>query len=371
MRRARLIALGGVVLVVLAVLVTVLVVRDMLSPRHFTALLAEQAAKVGLELHLQGPARPAIWPHLAVRLYGLQLNRRGYDESMLRARQVLLVVTWSSLLRGEPHIQKLRVLAPRIDLEQVQAWLADLDHEATSKAPSLPTIGTGIHVADGVVVKHNTLLLKGLQLNTGTLKPGKPFTLHAQALSAEGQSLEVRLQTRPIPGARAVTFDPLNLYLAAGAPPALRLHGTLRWRGGLRLQGGLSGTLELADGSFDASIGWPQGEQADDTMRLQLSGDARQLDLVLEPAQAVAWWQRISAGTGLSLPPIEGTVSADSLDLGSLHIQGLSITSRVPASAASRAAPAEAGSVAPAATISAATAATAATPAEATTSGAP
>jgi hypothetical protein len=83
-------------------------------------------------------------------------------------------------------------------------------------------------------------------------------------------------------------------------------------------------------------------------MHLKIDGKAGSADLRLSPAKLAAWWQHLTgpytAGP-LPLPPLDGHASANTLDVGDLHVKGLKITSgdALPAKAASGAAPARTG----------------------------
>lgn len=358
MRRGRLIA--GLVLLIVALCVAggVIWVHSMLSPARFTTLLRDQVQAAGLRMQLDGPARPTIWPHLAVRLNGLSLRRLGSDVHMLDARQTLLVVPWSSLLHGETRIEKLQISAPRIDVGQVRAWLAEYQQgNVANSRVSLPTIEAGLHVVDGTVLDGRSLLLKSLRVDTGRLKSGQAFQLDVQALDAADRPLVLQVETTPLQQTGAVQFKPLKLFLAAGAPPSLRLAGQMDWSGGLQLAGALDGTLKLAQDDYKTSISFqPPAPSADNDpaaddpeMHLVIDGKATHINLRMNPAQAWQWWQQISAGTdgSIPLPPVQGSMSADSLDVGGLHIEGLEVKSTVSAPASSSGA-APASSIMPA-----------------------
>ena len=349
MRRGRLIA--AVVLLVLAagIVAGVLWVRSMLSPQRFTAMLRDQVNGAGLQMQLDGPARPTIWPHLAVRLDGLSLRRAGSDQAMLAARQVQLVVPWSSLLRGETRIETLQINAPRLDLQQARTWLTAYRSSTTSTEPfRLPSIETGIHLVDGTVINGSSLLLKSMSVDTGKLQSGQPFSVHIRATNPDNKPLELKLETTPEQVGEAVQLKPLKLYLSAGAPPALDLQGHLRWDGGMTLSGVLEGVLHLTRGDYQASLTFlADSGAAGKGMRVTLEGNGTHLDLALDPAQTWQWWTRISADQAgpMPLPPVNGVISADKLDIGSLHIEGLRVKASEPAAATSSDAPAPAASV--------------------------
>lgn len=351
MRRRSMIV--GVALLVLVVFIVagVLIVRSMLSPERFTGMLREQASQAGLRLRLDGPASPTLFPHLAVRIEGLRLSRAGYDADMLTAREARLVVPWSSLLAGQARIERLEITSPRIDLEQIKAWMDGLaGASAAPGPPQLPTVEAGVHVIDGTLLSGSKLLLQSLSLQTGRLHPGSSFRLNLQALQPDNRPLAVQLDTVPTQSDAQITLSPLSLHASAGAPPSLDLQGHLSWRGGLSFGGALDGSLALADGNYDASLHLMPSPHAAVTdgsgrMRVKLDGKDTHMDLELSPVETWQWWQSIAtAGSGLPLPPVTGTVRAEHVDAGAVKFQGLQIESGLPASSASTQAPAAAAS---------------------------
>lgn len=321
--------LAGVVaaVVLLALLAAALAVRSLLSPERFTELVSERVQAAGLELRLDEPAKPTVWPHLAVQLRGLQLRRSGYGDTLLRAREVLLVVPWRSLLRGEARISALHVNSPVVDMDEIQAWLGGLGGGTDSGVPQLPRVDAGISVADGTVLRGNQLLLKALRVQMDRLEPERALTLHVAALDARDRPLDLRLDATPRQLAEAIELAPLELRLSAGSPPAVALGGALRWYGGSRLDGQLDGGLQLADGEFRAHIGWAAGADADPApLHVVLDGAESHLDLSMDPARVVRWWQAITAADGaLPLPPVRGSVRVQKLDLGALKLEGVRV----------------------------------------------
>ncbi len=328
----RRLAVGGLVLLLVMALVGVFAVHSMLSPERFTRLLRDQARAVGLEMRLGVPARATLWPHLAVQLRGLRLIRDGHASAMLSAREVLLVVPWSSLLQGQAKMESLRVYDPRIDVAQIKPWLSSLDAGGEPGTPYLPAIGAGIEVAGGTVVSGNDLWLKSLRLTTGKLEPGQPFRLSMQALTADDQALVLELDATPGEEKDMVRLDPLQLHLAAGKSPALHLTGSLQWQGGLRVRGRMHGRLEAGEARYVTTIEWadPAAGSSTGPLNISLVGERGRVTMALDPADAVAWWQQFTSQPELALPPVYGMMHVDSLNLGGIHIGGLEIASTPP-----------------------------------------
>ena len=349
MRRGRRVLAIVLLVVLLAAIAGVVAVRSLLSPQRFTAMLRDQVNAMGLQMQLAAPASPSLWPHLAIRLNGLGLRRNGTHEPMLTADEAFLVVPWSGLLRGEARIEKLQIHAVQIDLGQVQPWLAGLDRDNAGSTAKLPTIEAGVHVDDATVLKGSTLLLRSLSLDTGTLRPGQNFSLAMQARDADNRPLELRIDSVPEQHGAVVSLDPLELYLAAGAPPSLRLKGHLRWSGGAQVTASMQGILALEHGDYTSRIETQRTSDGETRLQLVVDGAATHMNLSLAPDDAWHWWQRISAqdGSTLALPPVLGSVRADELDLGAVKIRGLLIESGAPAAAGSSAAAAAASVASP------------------------
>lgn len=327
--RVRAAILVPLILAGLVVSVVVLV-RVLLSPERFSGLLAREAAAVGLELRLPESASPTLWPKLAVRLRGPEIRRDGHAAVLASARELLLVVPWRSLLGGEARIETLEAQGLYLDLGEAQPWLEDFaSDDATEAEPRLPSVDAGVRIGAGTVVRGNELLLKGLELETGRLAAGEPFSLSAAGLDAAERSLSLQLHAVPAEDASGIRLEPLRIHLAAGAPASLDLEGRLAWRGGTDLDGELAGPLALANESFRVQLAWEAVvPDAGRHLHVTVDGEGTHLDLRLDPASVMAWWEEISAGgESLPLPPASGEVDVERLELGSLRIEGLRLES--------------------------------------------
>ncbi|MDN5924372.1 MAG: membrane assembly protein AsmA [Xanthomonadales bacterium] len=346
-RRTRLTLITMAVVLALLVLALGLTARALLKPARFTALLQNFAADAGLVLHVDGPAEPELWPQLAVRLHGLRLRLPAANTSLLAADEVLLVVPWRSLLGGAPAISQLQLQSPRVDLDQVKAWLAQRPAQPLDSVPGIPDIDTGVQIRDGQLLRGNALLLRGISLSTGKLANGQPFHMQVQAHTTHSNLLSMNLFAVPQQDQNQLRLSALKLTLASGDKASLSLTGHVQWRGGNRFDGALQGTL-LADGNrYHMQLAVvPPTPSTLLMVQLVLNGDNAHADLHLAPKQLLAWWQTLSAdaATTLALPPVQGSIQATKVDLGSMHIEGLRIDSG-PVSASSLA-PAVAASVA-------------------------
>src|SRR5690348_6656223 len=129
----RWIAAVVIVLVLLVALAGVLVVRSLLQPQRFTALLQSQLANSGLVLSVDKPASPALWPHPAVQLQGFRLSVAGASTPLLSASEARIVVPWRALLHRELAVERLEIENPRIDLDQLQTLLSRMPHRSEER----------------------------------------------------------------------------------------------------------------------------------------------------------------------------------------------------------------------------------------------
>lgn len=346
--RLRLSLIAVAVVLALLVLAAFLTARMLLKPARFTAMLQHYVSGVGLVLAVDGGAEPELWPRPAVRLQGLRLSIPGVGTPVLSASEARLVVPWRSLLGGPAAISQLRLQSPRVDLDQLRALLDRRSAQSSATAPTIPDIDAGVQIRDGRLLQGDAVLLRDIDLTTGTFADGQPFTLHWQAHTARDRVLDARLHTVPQQAAGTLTLGALQLQVASDDTATLQLDGHLDWHGGARLAGELHGPLVVADRHYRATLKLlPPAGGAPMRTLFGLDGDATHVALDMAPTQLVQWWQGIVADTptALALPPLHGSVVTDKLDVGSIHVEGLRIDSE----------PAAAASVVPAAAVSVAT----------------
>lgn len=368
--------------VVLALLVALAVhVNALLQPQRFTSLLENDLASIGVNLELQAPAQPALFPRPAVRMQGFSLTNQGSGTPILQASGATIVVPWRALLHGEVAIERVEVEAPRIDLGELKALLARLPHHRGP--PRLPTIVTGVHMSQGTLTDHGTPLLFELGVDTGELVPGRRFRMDVSARSADGHRITASLATVPSsPHDGTIDLDPLRLAFDKQGGVSLQLDGQGHWQGGeafaMKLNGSLrhpafappppasgkapAGSAAPASGPPASGSGTTTDKIALDiqpargktpiTIALRLDGDDAHVDLKLQPTEFGDWWQRLLASSPDHPPgplPFTGQAQVQKLDLGWLQATGLRIDADpdlAPASAGSAAAPASAASTA-------------------------
>ncbi|MGH8184635.1 MAG: AsmA family protein [Rhodanobacteraceae bacterium] len=378
--RLRWIALVTGVVVVALLIALAVHVNALLQPQRFTNLLENDLASVGVNLELQAPAQPALFPRPAVRMQGFSLTNQGSSTPILQASGATIVVPWRALLHGEVAIERVEVEAPRIDLGELKTLLARLPHHRGP--PRLPTIVTGVHMSQGTLTDHGTPLLFELGVDTGELVPGRRFQMDVSARSADGHRITASLATVPSsPHDGTIDLDPLQLAFSKHGGVSLQLDGQGHWQGGETFAMQLNGSLRHpsfappppAPSAAPAGSAPPTSQPANGsgtttdkialsiqpargktpiTIALKLDGNDAHVDLKLQPTEFGDWWQRLLASSPDHPPgplPFTGQAQVQKLDLGWLQATGLRIDADpnlAPASAASVAAPASATSTA-------------------------
>lgn len=366
----RTLACALLALLLIVALAGILIVRSLLQPQRFTALLQSQLANADLTLSAGKPAAPALWPHPAVRLQGFSLSNAGAAMPLLTATQARIVVPWRALLHRELLIERIEIDSPRIDLEQLQALLARLPQNAG--APQLPHIGTGVRISDGTLVRGDTPLLLDINAETGPLLPQTPFRLDLSALDNTGSAGALSLRTTPMRKVDALTFEHTGIGIAIERSPATdatqmlraQLSGNALWRGGAAITAELSGTLTTpVPRALTSNIAPPAAKSKTIsasstaktaaaltaskpriyavtlavqpargfnplTLGIKLDGADEHINAQVPPLALIDWWQRLimlEPGATPTLPPLRGQAQISGIDIGDVHARDLRI----------------------------------------------
>lgn len=344
--RLTLIGIGGALAIVaLGLLVAVYL---LLQPQRFTDLLRSSAHDAGLELNLNAPAEPTLWPQPALVLHGLTLSVQG--TPMLIAVRGRLVLPWRTLFGGPPAITRLELDAPRLDLDALRTALARLPQQAGS-APTLPRIDAGILISEGSLVRGQTLLLEDIRLETGVLAPGQVFTMQLSAQGAGGEPYAFLMSMTPRVTGHVLDFDSVRIVASSTPDSRAQLDGAAQWRGGADLSMNLHGQITHApDRSYAMALQLqPASDATPFVLGLKLDGPELHADLSLPPLGLAAWWSEVagdSDAANLPLPPLDGRIDAANLDVGGVHIEGLQLRAGNALPAPASSAPAAAASTA-------------------------
>ena len=328
-RRLRLILIIGGSIVLAALLALVIMIYLLLQPDRFTAMLQTQASNVGLELNLARPASPTLFPRPALELYGITLNAQGANVPILLAAHGRLALPWRTLLGGPTVISQLEIEAPRVDLDALQAWLAQLPPRPPGSPPDIPRINAGVSISRGSIVRGNELLLSHVALQAGSLISGRPFPVTLSALTAAGTPLQLRLSAIPRIDGSTLQLDNVALHLAQASTLVLTLNGSVHWHEATDARASLAGKLDYADaGQYTVSLLLnPAVPDQPPLLALRLDGPDNHANLRLPPRALLVWWSTLSSEQNpqLSVPPGSGRMEIAKLQAGSVSIKGLSV----------------------------------------------
>ncbi|MDF4002587.1 membrane assembly protein AsmA [Luteibacter sp. PPL552] len=332
--RAGLYVFGGVcaLLLVTAVVATYVV----LQPERFTALLQSRARAAGLELTLANPASPTLWPSPALDLEGVMLRGEGSSTPLIVASRGRVVLPWHTLLGGEATISRLEVEGARIDVDAVSAYLDTLPSRPSTAGATLPTIDAGFRIARGTLLRGTKLVLSDIEAEADRLASGRRFTLTLSARLADGTPYALDLDTVPTLSRGVLTLADMTLGLDSDPRFESTLKGTATWRGGADVGASLTGRVTRHDATpYDVALRvMPANENDPLYVALKLDGDTDHADLRLPPLALAQWWTGIRGTGSLTMPPLVGTVQAQNVDAGSLHVKGLRIRATPDAPAA-------------------------------------
>lgn len=342
-RRWRIVLITTGSIVLAALLALAIAVYLLLQPERFTAMLQAQARSVGLELNLASPARPTLFPRPALDLRGITLNAQDANVPILLAAHGTLALPWRTLFGGPTVISQLQIAAPRVDLDALQAWLAELP-ETENQGLNIPRIDAGVSIRRGSVVRGNELLLRDVAMDAGSLVSGTPFHLSLSALTAAGTPLQLRLDATPRIAASTLQLDAVALHIAQQGRLVITLTGSAHWHGASDSSLDLRGKLDYADaGQYAVAVQLaPAKTDEPAQLALKLDGPGNHADLKLAAPALLDWWRRLLSADDpkLALPPVSGRMQAARLDVGSVSVEGLDVVAGddLPASASAAAA---------------------------------
>ena len=332
----------------------------LLEPERLAALLLERASEAsGLTLRTSGPATVGLWPDLHVSLVGLAASAPGAGEPLFTARELDMVLPWSSLLDREPVLQRLRLAGPVLQRDALARWLDSLPEREGPPGPMrLPELSAGIELSDGSIVGDAGdagagWSVNGLALETSPLREGEPFKASIQGvlqLDAERHALGLGFSTVPRTQGDALLLDALSLTLYT--PPLtapLVLEGQIEVQHPVRLGLALHGVLDQWPGDwpalpapalplrFDLHYDGPTDFSAPVAVSAR-GNDGESLQLEAAVPDLLAW-----RGTEQPspLPPADVQLSVPRLELGGAVLIG--ITASMEAAAPGAAADGDAG----------------------------
>jgi AsmA protein len=341
--RIGLLAVAGIAAaIIVAALIAMYVV---LQPERFTALLQSRARASGLELTLANPASPTLWPKPSLELEGITLHGTGGNTPLIVASRGKLVLPWRTLLGGEATISRLEIEAARIDLDALSAYLDTLPPRPSTAGAILPEIDAGFRVSRSTLLRGNRLLLSNVNIDAGRLASNHRFTLSIDASMADETPYSLALATTPSLTRGVLTLGEVDIDAGSKDHFDAKLHGDATWRGGADVGASVAGRVtRVGAAPYDVVLGVTPANQQDPlSVGLKIDGAQDHADLHLPPLALADWWSGMQAGRPPTLPPVEGSVDAAQVDVGSVHVKGLRVRatpgSTAPAAASTAAAP--------------------------------
>ncbi len=280
MRALKWIGIGVGTLLVLLIVGLLLIVL-LVDPNAYRGRLQDVVrARTGRELTLQGDLDLAVFPWLAVEFGPATLgNAPGFGkEPMLAVRHARLGLKLWPLLHGRFEVDSARLDGPAARLEVDARGRDNWSDLLQSKAPAAETGPKALRGSiAGLVVEDGSLLyidrqagttqkIGKLELRTGRVEPGQPFSVELQAVAERDpkSQIELKLDTRARiePEARRYEFDAptLTLRLVGEGWPKDGLPVTMKFTSVLAdLE---AQTLKLAGLDLQAAGARVQGELA-------------------------------------------------------------------------------------------------------------
>lgn len=320
--------LGSIAFVVLVALYL------LLQPDRFTKMLKEQAKQAGLQLTLSSPASPTLFPRPALQLEGITLVARDTGSTatnmpILLAANGRLVLPWRALFGRQVEISRMQINSPRVDLDALQAWLMNLPSQSATVPGEIPRIATGVRIRSGSVVENNSEWLTDVSLDTGRLAPGQIFSVNLSAKETDGTPLQLQVSSVPNIVNGTLKLDNVTVRVVDSNETTLHLAGNASWLGAANASLQLQGTFHMANaGDYAAATTLTPATQKEPLLlHLKLLGTDNHIDLELPPLALAQWWNQLASPQGpkLSAPPGNGQIDMAKLDIGKVHIEGLSV----------------------------------------------
>ncbi len=345
----------------LAIVLAVLAIASwgigrLLQPERLTALLLERAeSELGLHLALDAPADYVLRPDPRLRLSGLQASIPGRPEPFLRIASIDLALPWSALIDGERTVISLILVEPELHLDRLDGWQPPA--RSTEATPEWPELIDGLTIVDGRILGDGWQIERlGLDLPQLATGSSTRLDLSGRLIGGDTTTLDWRLDLalRPGPG---LSLDDLDLRLDATPEiPHLHATGRLSLHPGfdLHLHGRLadwpnrlprllapepptappSTSTTTPDAATHATLDSQQPNAIDFELNWQGSS-AQDADLSLTAVHARARFEgRMQSTTLLDwiaseprslLPPIDGSFTADAIEIGGARLEGVRI----------------------------------------------
>lgn len=148
--------------VLVALATATLLVARWTRPERLGAFLVDTArSKFGADLRFGAQARYAFLPRLHAVLPAPSLALPGSAEPFIAARSLELDLPWRNLWRGGIEVERLEIIAPVLDLDAFEAWLA----ARPAGAAALPELRLALRIRDAGLRRAGKTLARGVDLD--------------------------------------------------------------------------------------------------------------------------------------------------------------------------------------------------------------
>ncbi|MBN8727505.1 MAG: hypothetical protein J0H15_07345 [Xanthomonadales bacterium] len=139
-----------------------LALRHYTRPATLTALLQAQARTyLDAELAVGSGAQYGFWPRLHVRLPEPSLRATGAASPIITARSLEVALPLASLWSGEYAIERLVLVAPTVDLDALEAWLAA---RPPTQGANLPNVRFALEVRDARILREGEVVAEAVDV---------------------------------------------------------------------------------------------------------------------------------------------------------------------------------------------------------------
>ena len=135
------------------------VIYHYIQPQRLSALLVDQLqSRYGLRLTMPTAASISFSPGVSVKLDHPVVTAAGGSAPLLTADGVDVALPWSTVLGGEPVIDRIALQMPQIDIDALQIWLAT---QASDGGPTvIPAFDLSLH--EGSMLRGDQPLATGV-----------------------------------------------------------------------------------------------------------------------------------------------------------------------------------------------------------------
>lgn len=303
-------------------------------------LVAEAAARSGLQITTRTPASLRLRDGLQLGMQGLDVRMPGAETAIVQAEELALRLEWS-VLWGEARVRGLDLWQPLLDQSALDDWMASIN---SATGPANTTAGFALTELRALRVRGGSWQLDGsrighVDLDLEGFAQGETSALDA-SLELAGDSSTLRLNLQ-FEGAhtdlyQGIAWPELRAMIEVDGVPTLQIDGGARLLPveAIALEAKLQvlGWPESALGAQPDWIApllqsglrltWPVPDLDHPRLRLLGEGSGHRIEALLAPTEIQAWWAQ---QVWWQAPPLSLQARIDRLDIDGIELHGVSI----------------------------------------------